>query len=113
MTVSTIRRLLGDGRDRLVIDAHGRPLELSLSDDIGPAAVVVAPPSDAVKVVSEDGTVVESLDRDDLWAVEAFVLDRALAQAWDRDVTSPLELFQLVRRAGHSWQWVSRDPSDL
>lgn len=86
----------------MAFDKHGNPLEIEIPGDIGPAALLVAAAVDAVKRL--DGDTVESLDRDQMWLVEAIVLNRVvLRRLGDLEVTAE-DLLIAVRDAGYSWQ---------
>jgi hypothetical protein len=102
VTISTSRladRLTGDW---VAFDRDGNPLEIEIPGDIGPAALLVAPAIDAVKRVH--GGTVESLDRDQMWLVEAIVLNRVvLRRIGDLEATAE-ELLSAVREAGYPWQ---------
>jgi hypothetical protein len=94
-------------RDSLVgdwigFDRQGNPLDMEIPHDIGPAALLVSPVTDAVKRVGDD--VVESLDRDQMWFVEAIVLNSVvLKRLEDRDWSAE-ELLTAVREMGYTWQ---------
>jgi hypothetical protein len=94
-------------RDSLVgdwigFDRQGDPLDMEIPHDIGPAALLVSPVTDAVKRVEDD--VVESLDRDQMWFVEAIVLNSVvLKRLEDRDWSAE-ELLIAVREMGYTWQ---------
>lgn len=88
--------------DRAVFDKHGNLLDIDIPTQIGPAALLVSPVTDAVKRV-DDGRV-ESLDRDQMWLVEAIVLHRdVLDRLEDREMTAE-DLLSAVRDVGHTWQ---------
>ena len=88
--------------DRAVFDKDGNLLDIEIPSELGPAALLVAPVTDAVKRVDDDR--VESLDRDQMWLVEAIVLHRdILDRLEDREMIAG-DLLTAVRDAGHSWQ---------
>ena len=88
--------------DRAVFDKHGNLLEIDIPSDIGPAALLVAPVTNAVKRL-DDGRV-ESLDRDQMWLVEAIVLHRDILDSLEDREMNAEDLLNAVRDAGHSWQ---------
>jgi hypothetical protein len=96
-------RLAGSLRGNWVaFDKHGNPLEIDIPGDIGPAALLVSSVTDAVKRL--EGDTVKSLDRDQMWLVEAMVLNRVvLSRLGDLEAT-PEDLLSAVREAGYSWQ---------
>lgn len=88
--------------DRAVFDQHGNLLDIDIPSGVGPATLLVAPVTDAVKRLDDDR--VESLDRDQMWLVEAIVLHRdILDHIGDREIDAE-DLLTAVRDAGHSWQ---------
>lgn len=94
-----IENLVGD---YVAFDEKGDPVDVDIPRTIGPAAFLVGPVTDAVKRV--DGHVVESLDRDRLWAVEAIVLNRVVLRRLDDRKMSVEELLETVRDLGYRWQ---------
>ena len=96
-------RLAGNLRGSWVaFDKHGDPLEIEIPRDVGPAALLVSPVTDAVKRM--DGDTVESLDRDQMWLVEAIVLNIVVLRRLGDLEATPEELVSAVREAGYSWQ---------
>lgn len=88
--------------DRVAFDKQGEPLDIEIPASTGPAALLVSPVTDAVKRV--EGDEVESLDRDQMWAVGAIVLTGAvLRRLDDREMTAE-DLLDAVREMGYSWQ---------
>lgn len=86
----------------VAFDTQGNPVEVDIADVRGPATLLVAPVTDAVKRL-RDG-VVESLDRDEMWVVEAMVLERdVLRDLGEVDLTAD-ELWVAVEEAGFTWQ---------
>lgn len=87
--------------DRVIFDVRGSYVDTEIPASIGAAGLLVSPVTDAVKRV-HDG-VVQSLDRDRFWTVEAFVLDRHVLELLDETPMSGDELIDAVRRLGYSW----------
>ena len=86
----------------MAFDEGGEPVDVEIPATIGPAAFLVTPVTDAVKRVI-DGRI-ESLDRDQMWAVEAIVLNRVvLRRLGDQEMTTG-ELLSRVRELGYAWQ---------
>lgn len=98
-TSSLTANLIGDW---VAFDERGEPLRVDIPPTIGPAAFLVSEVTDAVKRVA-DG-VVRSLDRDQLWAVEAIVLNRVVLPHLGEAEMTVDELIESVRRAGFAWQ---------
>lgn len=88
--------------DRVVFDHRGDPVDIDLSLTTGPAVLVVAPVTDAVKRV-ERGQV-ESLDRDGVWSIEAIAIDRFVLQRLEADEMSAEELLTAVPELGYPWE---------
>lgn len=88
--------------DWVAFDHHGAPVDVEIPATIGPAALLVTPVTDAVKRVR--GGEVESLDRDQMWAVEAIVLNRVVLRRFEDGEMTTDELLAAVRDLGFSWQ---------
>lgn len=100
--ISTARLLAALHGGHVAFDTQGNPVEIDLADVRGPATLLVAPVTDAVKRL-RDG-VVESLDRDEMWVVEAMVLEGdVLRHLGEVDLTAD-ELWAAVEEAGFAWQ---------
>jgi hypothetical protein len=100
--ISTARLLGALHGGHVAFDTQGNPVEIGIADARGPATVLVAPITDAVKRL-RDG-VVESLDRDEMWVVEAMVLEgHVLRLLGEVDLTAD-ELWAAVEDAGFAWQ---------
>jgi hypothetical protein len=100
-------RLVARGQSRpVLIDTSGQPYRVDgLPDDASVPSLVVGKVTEAVKQV-ETGTVVQYLNRDALWAVEGFLLDRDVVDSLPDDVNSPERLIDAVREAGFQWHAV-------
>lgn len=100
--ISTARLKANLVGDWVAFDKHGEPVDIEIPKTIGPAAFLVTGVTDAVKRV--EGDEVESLDRDQVWAVEAIVLNRVvLRHLEDQEITTE-GLLTAVRELGFSWQ---------
>jgi len=96
-------RLLDSLRDgRVAFDTQGDPVEVDVTNVHGPASLLVAPVTDAVKRL-RDG-LVESLDRDQMWVVEAIVLEGDVLQSLGEVDLTAEQLWLAVEEAGFSWQ---------
>lgn len=100
--ISTSRLAASLRGNWVAFDKHGIPVEVDIPGDIGPAALLVSPVTDAVKRL--DGDTVESLDRDQIWLVEAIVLNSVVLRRLGDLEATPEELLSAVRGAGYSWQ---------
>lgn len=86
----------------VVFDRHGTVLDTEIPEDAGPATLLVSPLTDALKrVVGE--RVVESVDRGDLWILDAFVVDRNLLDGLGDRSLSAEDLLETVSGAGYDW----------
>ena len=96
-------RLAGSITDgRVAFDTQGNPVEVDLGIVHGPASLLVVPVTDAVKRMR--GGVVESLDRDQMWVVEAMVIETDVLEALGEVDLTAEELWQAVEQVGFSWQ---------
>lgn len=100
--ISTSRLRDRSEGERLVFDVHGDPVEREIPETTGPAVLLVAPVTDAVKRV--EGREVDSLDRDDMWAVEAIVVHRSVLHRLGDDDMTAEDLLSAVRDLGYSWE---------
>jgi hypothetical protein len=100
--ISTAKLLASLHEGHVAFDTQGNPVEVDRSYVRGPASILVAPVADAVKRL-RDG-VVESLDRDEMWVVEAMVLEGdVLRDLGEVDLTAD-ELWAAVEEAGYAWE---------
>jgi hypothetical protein len=77
---------------------------MTIPPDIGPATLFVSPVTDALKTVS-DGMLDGSLDRESVWGVEAFALNRVVVSRLDGDrELSPHDLHEAVSKMTFGWQ---------
>ena len=86
----------------MAFDEHGVVLDVAIPEAAGPATFLVSPVTDAAKRVEGD-RVVESIDREEIWWVEAFVLDRQVLDRLGDGSMSAMELLKAVRAAGYEW----------
>ena len=77
-------------------------MDVAIPADVGPAALLVTPVTDAVKRL--DGDEVVSLDREGMWAVEAIVLNKVIVRRLDDMEVTAEELLDLVPEMGYTWQ---------
>ena len=100
--ISTSNLAAGLVENWVAFDKNGNLLDIEIPGDIGPAALMVTPVTDAVKRVEED--IVESMDRNRMWSVEAIVLNRIVVERFEPTELSAEELLAMVREMGFSWQ---------
>jgi len=100
--ISTAKLLAALHEGHVAFDMKGNPVEVDAAHIRGAATLLVVPVTDAVKRL-RDG-VVESLDRDEMWLVEAMVLGSdVLGRLGEVDLTAD-ELWLAVEEAGYAWQ---------
>lgn len=104
VSIQELKKRLADGGDWVVFDSDGDPMDLSVPPDIGPATLLVGPVTDAVKTTTPAGLVDRSLDRDDIWAVEGFALNRVVVDRLEAGVMSPDQLYEAVNALRLGWQ---------
>ena len=105
--ISTLRAALVDGENWVIFDPSGRVLHDDVPRAAGPATLVVAPLTDAVKRVA-DGKVVGSMDRSGLWRVHALLLNRIVLDKLGSGTFEARDLIDAVAATGISWQAVPR-----
>ncbi|HLF60200.1 MAG TPA: hypothetical protein VI980_03360 [Acidimicrobiia bacterium] len=108
--IPALRKLVEAGAARVVVDASGEILDREQPSEVGPALLIAAPLTEAVKVV-DGGLVHDSLDRDGLWSIEGFGLGREVLLALDGGLMAPGELIDAVTRAGFEWRVISPSSS--
>jgi len=110
--IAALRKLVESGELLVVIDAAGVVVEDSGTQESGPALLIAAPVTEAVKVVN-GGLVHDSVDRDTLWSVENFVLGPEVVMALDEGVITPGELIEAVISAGFEWRVINPSSSSI
>jgi hypothetical protein len=86
----------------VVFDKTGALVDIPAPPDAGPATLVVSEMPDALKTVDSD-VITGSMDRAEVWVVDAIVLDREVLDCLEGEITAE-ELISKVRRAGYEWQ---------
>lgn len=108
LNISVLEDHMGEG-DWVVVRPDGEVVEMSIPKNIGPATLIVSVVTDALK--TQDGIrLTGSLDRDAVWAVDAFALNRVVVRRLEGEY-SPLELYQAVLDMSLGWQ-VDQAPVD-
>jgi hypothetical protein len=106
ITSQVLREIAADGPDTMVIGHSGELVEIGGLPEPAPIpALVVEVVTEAVKQV-EAGMVIRYLNRETLWAVTGFLLDREVVARLPDGVDSAAGLIQAVRDAGYEWQAV-------
>ena len=106
ITSEVLRQIAADGPGRLAIGHSGELVEIDGLPEPAPIpALVVEEVTEAVKQV-EAGMVTRYLNRETLWAVTGFLLDREVVAHLPDGVDSAEGLIQAVRDAGYEWQAV-------
>jgi hypothetical protein len=104
--IRALRKLAAGGKDHFDIDHAGALVDWGELNVEGPAVLIVGPVTDAVKVVADD-LVLDSLDRDDLWSIHGFRLEREVLLALEDEVSDPQSLVDAVSAAGFAWQVIN------
>lgn len=102
ISIARLRRHVSD--KWVACDDRGQVLDIEIPRDIGPAALLVTPVTDALKTIDDVGNLIGSVDRSELWAVDAIVLNVVALDRLEDDEVSPEDLLQLVRDSGLAWQ---------
>ncbi len=100
---------VADGATHIAFDSAG-----ALVFDTAPpkgdfALLLVRPVVDAVKEI-DDARVRASVDREGLWLVEGFSVDRKVIEAVGPRLITPDELIAAVEDAGFEWRVVDSSP---
>lgn len=104
LTVSRLQELAGKDHDWVVVRPTGESVDMEIPPNIGPATLLVSPVTDALKTVSADGFVDGSLDREAVWGIEAFVLNRVVIARLEGDEMSAHDLYGAVMGLRLGWQ---------
>lgn len=102
--LSTLKSRIHGGEAWVVFRDTGEIVPTTVPAGYGPAILLVAPVTDALKTVSAEELVEASLDRDATWAVIGFALSRTVVDALEGESMSSEELYGAVREAGHDWE---------
>jgi hypothetical protein len=87
-----------------VFDGQGNPVARPVPQDVGPAALLVTDLTDALKRVDGADRIVDSVDRTNMWSVEAIVLNSVALRRLEDAEFSVEGLIEAVRAAGLAWQ---------
>ncbi|MGB8360575.1 MAG: hypothetical protein WCE80_04180 [Acidimicrobiia bacterium] len=100
ISITELRARVVDGR--VVFDKTGTVVDVPCPPGAGPAVLVVSEMTDALKIV-EEGHITGSVDRSQVWLVDAIVLAGEVLDRLGDEV--PVEdLIEAVRKAGYEWQ---------
>jgi hypothetical protein len=88
---------------RVAVDKHGSALVGPMAYLPGPAVLIVEPLTDALKLVEDDGLVVDSIDRAVVSRVVAIVLGETVLQTLPDGPIPLAELIDAVGEAGFEW----------
>lgn len=108
--ISALQEIVSEGRDWTMIAPDGAPCEEPVvPQTAGPASLLVSKVTDAVKRVGDDGLVEGSVDRDQLWALQGFLLNRVVLAKLEGKPMDAVTLLETIPRIGIGWQFVIRD----
>lgn len=103
--IRALRKLAEGGLNHLDIDHSGALVDWGELKVKGPAVLIAVAVTDAVKLVG-NGLVLESVDRDNLWSIQGFRLEREVLLALGDELSDPEPLVTAVAAAGFPWQVV-------
>ena len=103
LTPSLLVELLGPDQEVLAFTASGERVAIPSGASFGPATLLVSAPSDALKTVSDRDFIERSVDRDDVWTAEAFVLQREVIEMLEGDFPTPVDIYEAVASLGYEW----------
>ena len=104
VSILALKQRLVNGEDWVLFDSHGAALEVPVPPDIGAAALLVDPVTDALKTITPQGLVDQSLNRDEIWAVKGFALNLAVVDRLESSEMTSRELYDAVVDLRLSWQ---------
>lgn len=100
ISIAELRSGVEDGR--VVFDKMGAVVDIPPPPGADPATLLVSEMTDALKTV-EDGRITGSMDRAQVWVVDAIVLAVEVLDHLEGEVTVE-DLIGKVRHAGFEWQ---------
>lgn len=101
LIISKLEEARADG-DWVVVTPDGEVVDLEVPGTDGQAILMVTPVTDALKIRSGE-RVTGGLSRDEVWAVVAVALSRAVLQRLAGEMTYD-ELVEHVSQLGYGWQ---------
>jgi len=104
VSILELKQRLAGGGDWVVFDSRGDALDVAVPPDIGLATLLVVPVTDALKTITTDRLVDQSLDRDKFWAVEGYALNRVVVGRLGSSDLTPRELYDAVSELRLGWQ---------
>lgn len=104
--IPALKGALSEDQDWVIVAPGGTPLDWSVPPNAGPATLLVSTVTDAVKQVEANGLIGGSVDREQLWAVDAFLLNRMVLDELRCGPVDPPALIDAVRDTGITWQVV-------
>lgn len=104
VSILELKERLAQGGNWVLFDSHGVAIETPIPGDLGPATLLVAPVIDALKTTNSDGLVDRSLNRDDIWAVKGFALNRVVVDRLEPVSMAPRQLFDAISDLRFGWQ---------
>lgn len=104
--IPALKADLAVGESWLIVAPGGTRLDGEVPPGAGPATLLVSRVTDAVKRVEPEGLIGGSVDRDRLWAVDAFILSRSVLEDLRCGPVDADALLDAVRETGIAWQVV-------
>ena len=94
-------RLTGD---QVSFDKWGHTVDIEIPEGLGPATMLVAEVTEALKKVDFADRVTGSIDRAEMWSVQALVLGRSVLDQLEGDEISAEDLIEAVEATGVTWK---------
>lgn len=104
--IPALKASLSVGESWVIVAPGGTLLDWEVPPHAGPATLLVSRVTDAVKRVEPEGLISGSVDRDRLWVVDAFILNRVVLDDLRCGPVDPDALLDAVRETGIAWQVV-------
>lgn len=101
ISIARLRDRLDD--DHVSFDKWGQPVDIEIPDGLGPATMLVAEVTDALKKVDFADRVTASVDRSEMWSVRALVLGRNVLDQLEIVEMSAEDLIAAVEATGTAW----------
>lgn len=103
LSIAALRAHAEDEDGWVVVRVSGEIVAATTSSRFSSPTLLVAPVTDALKVVSPSGLVEGSLDRDTTWRVSGFALDASTLAALEVDRVEARDLYTAVTDLGVRW----------
>ena len=103
LSIAALRAHAEESEGWVVVSETGETVTLTTPPGFSSPTLLVAPVTDALKVVSPSGLVEGSLNRDTTWRVSGFALDASTLAALEVDRVEARDLYTAVTDLGVRW----------